>query len=126
TICSTVLNFLAFVNKLNPGLNLIGPTGRIRAERKTFQIKGKGSSATISRTSWVHEHVPPHRRARRRQPVSTSAVNSLYEANARLEAAPFVERRRFIMLRLLEITGGRRIEVAQVKVQDIEEACKLG
>ncbi|WP_440965170.1 tyrosine-type recombinase/integrase [Massilia sp. GER05] len=30
------------------------------------------------------------------------------------------------MLRLLEMTGGRRIEVAQIKVKDIEEAGKTG
>lgn len=125
-ICSTVLNFLAFVDGRIPGLNLIGPTGRIRAEQKTFQVSSKGSGATINRTSWVHEYVPRHRKSRRRQPISTSAVNRLYEANATLEATPFVSRRRFIMLRLLEITGGRRMEVSLIKVRDIEEATKTG
>lgn len=125
-ICSTVLNFLAFVDGRIPGLNLIGPTGRIRAEQKTFQVSSKGSGSIINRTSWVHEYVPRHRKSRRRQPISTSAVNRLYEANATLEATPFVSRRRFIMLRLLEITGGRRMEVSQIRVRDIEDATKTG
>lgn len=125
-ICSTVLNFLAFLDSRIPGLNLIGPTGRIRAEQKTFQVSSKSSGSIINRTSWVHEYVPRHRKSRRRQPISTSAVNRLYEANVTLEATPFVSRRRFIMLRLLEITGGRRMEVSLIKVRDIEEATKTG
>ena len=126
TICSTVLNFLAFLDGKYPGLNLLGPTGRIRAEQRTFKIMTGRSGTTINRTSWVHECVPRHRKTRRRQPISTSAVNRLYEANVTLNATPLVSRRRYIMLRLLEITGGRRIEISQIKVKDIEEAIKTG
>ena len=125
-ICSTVLNFLAFLDNRFPGLNLIGPTGRVRAELKTSQLKTKGSGSTIIRTSWVHEFVPRRQKPRRRQPISTSAVNRLYEANVSLPAASFVSRRRYIMLRLLEVTGGRRIEVAMIKVRDVEDAFKTG
>lgn len=126
TICSTVLNFLAFVDGKYPGLNLLGPAGRIRAEQKTFKILVGKNGTTINRTSWVHESVPRYRKTRRRQPISTSAVNRLYEANVTLNAPPLVSRRRFIMLRLLEITGGRRIEISLIKVHDIEEATKTG
>lgn len=126
-ICATVLNFLSFLDSRIPSLNLVGPTGRIRAEQKTFQVASKKSGAAfINRTSWVHECVPRHRKSRRRQPISTSAVHRLYEANAALDAPPFVSRRRYIMLRLLEITGGRRIELSLIKVQDVEEAMKTG
>jgi integrase len=125
-ICSTVLNFLAFVDGRMPGLNLIGPDGRVRAEKKTIQVRGSRGGHTVTRTVWVHEYVPRHGRTRRRQPISTSAVNRLYEANATVEASAFVARRRYIMLRLLEITGGRRIEVALVKVFDLEEAARTG
>jgi integrase len=125
-ICSTVLNFLAFVDSRLPGLNLVGPTGRIRAELKTIQVTAKNGESRVSRTSWVHESIPRDRTSRRRQPISTSAVNRLYEAGATLRALPFVTRRRYMMLRLLEITGGRRMEVALVKVQDVEDATKTG
>ncbi len=125
-ICSTVLNFLAFVDGRMPELNLLGPAGRIRAEKKTFQVNDSRGGRPITRTAWVHEHVPRHRRTRRRQPISTSAVNRLYEANAAVKASVFVSRRRYIMLRLLEITGGRRIEVSLVKVSDLEAAARTG
>ncbi|MCX4170311.1 MULTISPECIES: tyrosine-type recombinase/integrase [Paraburkholderia] len=125
-ICSTVLNFLAFVDSRMPGLNLIGPDGRVRAEKKSIQVKGSRGGQTVTRTVWVHEHVPRHGRTRRRQPISTSAVNRLYEANATVAASAFVARRRYIMLRLLEITGGRRIEVSLVRVLDLEEAERTG
>lgn len=125
-ICSTVLNFLAFLDERIPGLNLLGPAGRIHAEKKSFQVKSGPDGKSITRTAWVHECVPRHRKSRRRQPISTSAVNRLYEANVAVDASSFVSRRRYVMLRLLEITGGRRIEVSFVEVADLEAAAKTG
>ncbi|WP_292038168.1 tyrosine-type recombinase/integrase [Massilia sp. UBA6681] len=125
TICSTILSFLEFLDKRIVGLNLIGPTSKIRAEKKTFQVVSK-SGRRINRSGWVHESIPSARKTRRRQPISTSAVNRLYEANAAMDASPFISRRRYIMLRLLEITGGRRMEVALLTVKDIENATKTG
>ncbi|MDO3509851.1 hypothetical protein [Ralstonia pseudosolanacearum] len=126
TICSTILNFLAYVDSQMPGLNLIGPTGRIRAEKRTYRITAKHAQRTIERTYWFHEEVPEDRHFRRRFPVSSSAVERLYLANEELEAELFVKRRRYTMLRLLEITGGRRIEVSMIKEQDIEDALLTG
>ncbi|WP_440965168.1 hypothetical protein ACL58G_03435 [Massilia sp. GER05] len=85
-ICSTVLNFLSFVDSRFTELNLVGPDGQIRAEQKTYQIKNKRNGKTINRTGWVHEAVPQRRKSRRRQPISTSAVNRLYIANDQLIA----------------------------------------
>ncbi|WP_439669712.1 Tyr recombinase domain-containing protein [Cupriavidus necator] len=125
-ICSTVLNFLAFLDERIPGLNLLGASGRIHAEKKSFQVKSGVDGKTITRTAWVHECVPKHRKSRRRQPISTSAVNRLYDTNVSVDASPFVSRRRYVMLRLLEITGGRRIEVSFIEVSDLEAAAKTG
>ena len=125
-ICSTVLNFLAFLDERMPGLNLVGPSGRIQAEKRSYQIKNSHGGKVIARTAWVHDCVPRRGRPRRRQPISTSAVNRMYEANASAEASSFVARRRYVMLRLLEITGGRRIEVALVEVCDLEAAAEKG
>lgn len=124
-ICSTVMNFLAFLDKRYPGLDLIGPDRQVKAELKAFEFTSKAGKK-IKRTSWVHEDVPKSRKTRRRQPISTAAVERLYEANEAIDAPRFVSRRRFIMLRLLEITGGRRIEVSQIKVKDVEDAQKTG
>ncbi|CAB3795179.1 Tyrosine recombinase XerD [Paraburkholderia ultramafica] len=126
TICSTVLNFLAFVDERIPGLNLLGPEGSVRAEKKTVQIRSRNGGKPITRTYWTHEAVSPPRAPRRRQPISTSAVNRLFETNTTVHASSFVTRRRYIMLRLLEITGGRRMEVSLVTVADLEEAQKTG
>lgn len=124
-ICATVLNFLSFINDKVPSLGLIGPTGRIKAYQKEFQVKSK-SGTLINRMSWWHDAIPRGRQSRKRQPISTSAVYRLYEASSSLEATPFVARRRYIMLRLLEITGGRRIEISLITVADINEAAKTG
>ena len=126
SICSTVLNFLAFIDERMPGLSLLGPSGRIHAEKKTYQFRGAPGGRTITRTAWTHEHVPRQRRARRRLPISSAAVDRLYEAAAVAEASSFVRRRRFIMLRVMEVTGGRRMEASLLKVSDIEEAMLTG
>lgn len=126
SICATVLNFLAFVDERMPGLNLLGPTGRIHAEKKTYQVQNGRGGRAITRTAWTHEHVPLQRRSRRRLPISSAAVDRLYEAAATAEASSFVRRRRFIMLRVMEVTGGRRMEASLLKVSDIEEAMKTG
>ncbi len=119
------MNFLEFLDKRYPGLDLIGPNSHVKAELKISEFTSKGGKK-IKRISWSHSAVPPGRKTRRRQPISTAAVDRLYEANATLDAPRFVARRRFIMLRLLEITGGRRIEVSLIKVQDVIDAEKTG
>ncbi|MFL9957683.1 site-specific integrase [Paraburkholderia nemoris] len=125
-IGSAVLNFFAFIDELIPGLHLLGPNGNIQAENKSVQIRPTGGGKAITRTFWVHEALTRRRAPRRRQPISTSAVNRLFEANTTVDASPFVTRRRYIMLRLLEITGGRRMEISLVTLADLEEAGKTG
>ncbi|MHA7685094.1 tyrosine-type recombinase/integrase [Cupriavidus sp. PET2-C1] len=125
-ICSTVLNFLAYIDSRMPGLNLLGRTGRIHAEKISFEVNLKHSGTSITRTCWVHDEVPRDRHSRRRFPVSTSAVERLYLSNDELQTEPFVKRRRYIMLRLLEMTGGRRIEVSMITEQDIKDALLTG
>ena len=124
TICRTVLNFLAFVDERHQGLNLLGSTGRIHAEKKTKEIRRGGK--TISITYWSHDSIPDQRESRRRKPISSNAVEKLYETNALLQSSSFITRRRYVMLRLLEITGGRRIEIAYINVKDLEDAEKTG
>lgn len=123
-ICSTVLNFLAFIDERMPGMNLLGPNGRIHAEKISYQVKLSGRNVTLS--GWTHEHVPKHRRTRRRQPISSVAVTNLYKAIPSLPSSSFVARRRFVMLRIMEVTGGRRIEASLIKVSDVEDAARTG
>ena len=123
-IASTVMNFLAFVDTVVPGLNLIGPDGRVRAELKYVEVKKHGRK--ISLTAWKHECLGKASPTRRRQPISTEAIERLHDANNASSSLAYIVRRRFIMLRLFELTGGRRIEVSLIKVQDLLDAEQTG
>nr|WP_308632984.1 site-specific integrase [Massilia norwichensis] len=103
-----------------PGLNLIGPEGKVTATLKAVEITKRGKK--VNRKAWTHECLPRGKPSRRRQPISTKAVDKLYDANNASAVSSYVMRRRFIMLRLFELTGGRRVEASLVKVKDLLEA----
>ena len=124
TIAGTVLNFLAYVDTIMPGLGLIGLDCKIKAEQKEFEIKRGGKPFKVK--AWTHECLPSAPPTRRRQPITTNAVERLHDANAASDKSPFIKRRRYILLRLMEITGGRRIEVARVTVQHLLDAQNNG
>lgn len=124
TIAGTVLNFLAFIDTTMSGLGLLGAEGKVKAELKPVEVK-RGGKVIVVRT-WTHYCLPKAKPTRRRQPISTAAVEKLYDANDASSDSAYVKRRRFIMLRLFEITGGRRIEASFVKIKDLLEAEKTG
>jgi integrase len=124
TIAGTVMHFLAFVDTTMPGLGLMGAEGRVKAELKPVEIKRGGRVIVVKK--WTHTCLPKATPARRRQPISTVAVEKLYDANDASSDSAYVKRRRFIMLRVFEITGGRRFEASFVKISDLLEAEKTG
>lgn len=120
----TCLQFLDCLDKRIVGANLLGPTGMIHAELRETAIKVNGESHV--QKTWWHASFPNETGSRRRQPLSDDAVERLYQANEEVESSRFVNRRRFTMLRLFEITGGRRIEISFLMVLDIEKAAQSG
>lgn len=123
-IAGIVMHFLAFIDTIMPGLGLMGAEGKVKAELKAVDIKKGGKVFTAK--MWTHSCLPKDKPSRRRQPISTQAVEKLHDANNASSDSAYVKRRRFIMLRLFEITGGRRIEASRVKVSDLLEAEKTG
>jgi integrase len=123
-IAGTVMSFLAYIDTIMPGLDLIGPEGRVKAELKAVEVKKNGKRLNVK--AWTHDCLARTKPARRRQPISTEAVEKLYDSNNTLEAPAFVVRRRFIMLRLFELTGARRIEISLIKIEDLLEAEQTG
>lgn len=124
TIAGTVMNFLAFIDTIMPGLGLIGVEAKVKAELKPVEVKKGGKTFVVKK--WTHTCLPKAKPTRRRQPISTVGVDKLYHANNDSNDSAYIKRRRFIMLRLFEITGGRRIEVSFVKIKDLLEAEKTG
>jgi integrase len=124
TIAGAVMSFFAYIDSLMPGLNLIGPQGSIKAELKQVEFSKGGKK--IKALAWTHDCLPRGNPTRRRQPISADAIEKLYEANDASGQASYLVRRRFIMLRLFELTGGRRIEVSFITLTDLHEAEQTG
>lgn len=114
------LDFLEFVADNRSDENLLGFDGRIRAYKR---IRG-GSRLNIPSARWCHLALPMPDVIRRRHPISTENINAIRSKIIEASASVYQRRRRYVMLRCLEMTGGRRIEVASMKVSDIAEAIK--
>lgn len=126
TICSTVLNFMAYLDRRFEGNNLLGENGRIRATLVAKKVATAGFKV-VERSSWTHSSFPAGSASvRRRQPIATDVIEKLHDANHRLKASEYRKRRRYIMMRLLQVTGGRRIEIAFIKTKDILDAINTG
>jgi integrase len=124
TIAGTVMNFLAFIDTIMPGLGLIGAEAKVKAELVPVEVKKGGKTFIVKK--WTHTCLPKAKPTRRRQPISTIGVEKLYDANNDSNDSAYIKRRRFIMLRTFEVTGGRRIEASFVKINDLKMAEKTG
>ncbi|EQA0897491.1 site-specific integrase [Escherichia coli] len=114
------LGFLGYVGELYLEPSFIGATGTIRAEMKEVKIVKQGKQ--ITRTYWHHHSFPHPKPQTRRLPINSKNIAKLIEAIPYVSRTTYQRRRRFILIKLLEITGARRIEVANIRVEDIYNA----
>ncbi|MCA7889725.1 tyrosine-type recombinase/integrase [Burkholderia contaminans] len=78
----------------------------------------------ISTQYWHHRSFPTSEELRRRRPMADASVAKLFEANAQLKTTNYKRRRRYVMLLLLKATGGRRLEIAMLRISAIKNALK--
>ena len=119
------LDFLACVGRFYGDEEFVGPKGRIRAEQKEFVIRSEGfrkGKGKLIRKYWHHHSFPTPDPKKRRLPISTDNVRKLREAVLPCSRTIFKRKRRYVMLKLLEITGGRRSEVALLTVDSVRRA----
>lgn len=114
------LGFLGYVGELYLEPSFIGATGTIRAEMKEIKLGNQGKQ--IVRTYWHHHSFPHPEPQTRRLPINLTNISKLIEAIPFVSKTTYQRRRRFILVKLLEITGARRIEVANIRVEDIYNA----
>jgi site-specific recombinase XerD len=122
------LDFLAFVGLLHHRPNLVGPDGVVKAERREYALPGRFLSRARNRSIckyWHHRSFPPPREKKRRLPICENDVIKLREAVHRVGGTSFRRMRRYVMLKLLEITGARRTEIASVTVESVILACAM-
>lgn len=122
------LDFLDFIGRLNGNERFV--VDNIKAEKKKYLIRASKSKAgAIEKYGWYHESFDTPGPRRSRTAISKNVIEALYEAIPRLssdnlspQSKRFIDRRRTIMIRVLEMTGPRIEEVAQIRVKDIEDA----
>ncbi len=124
SIGRTCLEFLSSVGRLYQDDEFVGPNGQILAEQKEYVYRGRGirSSKQRSRKYWHHHSFPTPDAEKRRSPITSSAIEKLRNAVLPSSRNIYQRKRRYVMLMMLEITGGRRTEVAQLTVESTKRA----
>jgi len=124
------LDFLDFVGRKNGDEDFVVDT--IQAEKRKYRIHTRNSKAvSIEKHGWYHESFDTPGPRKSRNAISKKNIQALYDAIPRLssenlsqQSKRFIDRRRTIMIRLLEMSGARIEEIAQIRVNDIEDAIK--
>lgn len=117
------LEFLVSVADFRGIPDLVGKEGQINAqEKKDANTRGNRKGRTGK--SWHHRSFPHPDSKRRRSPIASSNIQKLKEAVAPASTSLYIRRRRYAMILCLEMTGGRRIEVASIRVDDVFSALK--
>lgn len=119
----TCLGFLGFVGELYLEPSFVGAAGTIRAETKEFKLAGQRKQ--VVRTYWHHHSFPNPEPPTRRLPINSTNIAKLIEVIPDVSTTTYQRRRRFILVKLLEITGARRVEIANIRVEDIYNARKM-
>lgn len=122
------IDFLDFIGRLNGDDRFVIDT--VNAQQKKYQIRTINSKAgRIEKFGWYHESFDTPSPRKSRSAISRKSIQELYEAIPLLSSTSldqqskrFIDRRRTIMLRLLEMTGARIEEVARIQVNDVEDA----
>jgi integrase len=119
------LDFLSQVALMHDHHSMLGPDGQIRAIRKKAIIKIEDRTDPIARYYWHHKSFPRPSGPRQRNAISQEVIDALITAATNAQTSLFIRRRRYTLIRLLEITGGRREEVRNLTVESVREAYKM-
>lgn len=94
----------------------------MKAEQRTKTVASGRNGQSVRITYWHHSSFPTPSPARKRLPVSADLIATLRETVAKNSNSVYIKKRRYIMLKLLEVTGGRRSEVAALTVRSVYDA----
>ncbi|WP_031364357.1 site-specific integrase [Caballeronia sordidicola] len=119
------LDFLSYIGtrcNIPDLVSLDGPY--INGERRSYEVMLKNGGKT-TRYYWHHNCFPPKSPAHVRYPVPEDYIAQMRRTAGEIKSSHFLKRRRLTLLRILEVTGARRIEVANMLVKDILNAKEM-
>lgn len=121
------LQFLDCVARYRNDDSLLGEHGRVCAVRRVREVKiGGGSGVTSKKVSyWHHPALPQPEAKHRRLPISSKNIELLRKAVPLSTSSSHLRMRRHVMLKLLEITGARRGEIAELTVSAVMKASQM-
>jgi site-specific recombinase XerD len=120
------LDFLACLGRLYNDENFVGPNGQIRAEQKEYEVNhGRRGQAKIFRRYWHHRSFPVADPKNKRLPISNINVEKLRQEIQKASGTTSLKKRRYVMLKLLEVTGGRRSELVELTCESVVMASKM-
>lgn len=124
SIGRTCVEYLMSVGRELDDPMFVGKNGRIRVSEKEYVVRG--TRGTQRRKYWHHHSFPAPSPLARRLPISSDLIERLQGAVLGLSGrSTYLRKRRYVMLRLLEITGGRRAEVAGVRCSAVLRAATM-
>lgn len=120
------LAFLESVARQAGDTGLMGQSGRIRACIRQHVIPGK-SSSTPFRVIHYYDHpaFPNPDPKRKRMPIATANIEEMRKAVAKISTSSHQRARRHTTLKLLEVTGARRGEIALLDVDSLRKASQM-
>ncbi|MBX7271795.1 MULTISPECIES: tyrosine-type recombinase/integrase [Pseudomonadaceae] len=118
------LDFLGFVGRLYGIPNFVSPEGSIRAREEKY-VAASRNGRNIYRTYLTHHSFGESHREHRRNPITKEQIQQLKAAIRKDKSPAFVKVRRACMIELFSDTGGRRTEVANLKVDDVLRALEM-
>jgi integrase len=118
------LSLLASAADASGKFGFVATEGQIRAQRKEHPISlnGRAKSGTRRVTYWHHASFPKPDPLKKRLPIATSSIHALRKAVGQVSTSAHQRYRRHVLLKLLEITGARRAEVALISTKSICDA----
>jgi integrase len=128
SIGRTSLRFLESVARHHGDPGLLGPEGRIRASTRTASIVVGADARGAKRRDiqyWHHNSFPIADEKRSRTPIHTASIEQMRNAVAQVTASAHDRARRHVMIKLLEVTGARRGEIAGITVQSVLAASRM-
>jgi integrase len=124
------LEFLSQVGEWFSDLEFVSKNGQIRAHKVVIEDDKDNEVFRRSRkrkkSYWHHSAFPTASEKKSRSPITIKNISNLHNAAVVSNSNNFfILKRRFVMLKLLESTGCRRIELTELKVDDVYNALNL-